>query len=50
MMLISAGIISLTFVRHMTAAMFKPMLMAICAGVFIALLPVGRRFSGAEGQ
>ncbi|NWD66981.1 EamA family transporter [Pseudomonas gingeri] len=36
-MLISAGIISLTFVRHMTAAMFKPMLMAICAGVFIAL-------------
>ncbi|MFL1494740.1 EamA family transporter [Pseudomonas antarctica] len=35
-LLICVGIISLTFVRRMTAQMFKPILMAVCAGVFIA--------------
>ena len=35
-LLICLGIISLTFVRRMTAQMFKPILMAVCAGVFIA--------------
>lgn len=35
-LLICAGIISLTFVRKMTARMFKPILMAVCAGAFIA--------------
>ncbi len=35
-LLIGGGIISLTFVRKMTAQMFKPILMAVCAGVFIA--------------
>lgn len=39
-MLISAGIVSLTFVRHMSAKLFKPILMAIGAGVFIALYTV----------
>lgn len=33
---ICVGIISLTFVRKMTARMFKPILMAVSAGVFIA--------------
>ncbi|WPN22888.1 EamA family transporter [Pseudomonas marginalis] len=35
-LLICAGIISLTFVRRMTAQRFKPILMAVCAGAFIA--------------
>ncbi|OYU07673.1 MAG: EamA family transporter [Pseudomonas sp. PGPPP1] len=35
-LLICLGIISLTFVRKMTAQMFKPILMAVCAGAFIA--------------
>ena len=35
-LLICVGIISLTFVRRMTAQMFKPILMAVCAGAFIA--------------
>lgn len=35
-LLICAGIISLTFVRKMTARMFKPILMAVFAGAFIA--------------
>ncbi|MBN2976056.1 EamA family transporter [Pseudomonas lactucae] len=35
-LLICGGIISLTFLRRMTAHMFKPILMAVCAGVFIA--------------
>ncbi|MGB3126315.1 MAG: EamA family transporter [Pseudomonas sp.] len=35
-LLICVGIISLTFVRKMTVQMFKPILMAVCAGVFIA--------------
>lgn len=35
-LLICVGIISLTFVRKMTAHMFKPILMAVCAGAFIA--------------
>ena len=35
-LLICVGIISLTFVRRMTARMFKPILMAVCAGTFIA--------------
>lgn len=35
-LLICGGIISLTFVRRMKAHMFKPILMAVCAGVFIA--------------
>ena len=35
-LLICVGIISLTFVRRMTARMFKPILMAVCAGAFIA--------------
>jgi len=34
--LICVGIISLTFVRRMTAQMFKPIQMAVCAGAFIA--------------
>ncbi|WP_432754984.1 EamA family transporter [Pseudomonas sp. WMBT8] len=35
-LLICLGIISLTFVRRMTAQMLKPILMAVGAGVFIA--------------
>ncbi|KAF1010507.1 MAG: hypothetical protein GAK32_01457 [Pseudomonas fluorescens] len=35
-LLICVGIISLTFVRKMTARMLKPILMAVCAGAFIA--------------
>jgi len=35
-LLICVGIISLTFVRRMSARMFKPILMAVCAGAFIA--------------
>ncbi|NVZ20838.1 EamA family transporter [Pseudomonas costantinii] len=35
-LLICVGIISLTFVRRMTAQMLKPILMAVCAGAFIA--------------
>ena len=35
-LLICAGIISLTFVRKMTAHLLKPIMMAICAGGFIA--------------
>lgn len=39
-MLICVGIISLTVVRRMTAQMFKPILMAVCAGAFIAAYTV----------
>lgn len=39
-LLISAGIISLSFVRHMTAGMLKPLGMAICAGAFVAAYTV----------
>ncbi|MGY1883401.1 EamA family transporter [Pseudomonas reactans] len=39
-MLICVGIISLTFVRRMTAQMLKPILMAVCAGAFIAAYTV----------
>ncbi|MBJ2245081.1 EamA family transporter [Pseudomonas haemolytica] len=39
-MMICMGIISLTFVRRMTAHMFKPILMAVCAGAFIAAYTV----------
>lgn len=39
-LLICVGIISLTFVRRMTAQMFKPILMATCAGAFIAAYTV----------
>lgn len=39
-MLIAVGIISLTFARKMTASMLKPILMALCAGVFIACYTV----------
>lgn len=38
--LICVGIISLTFVRRMTAQMLKPILMAVCAGAFIAAYTV----------
>ncbi|KFF46910.1 hypothetical protein JH25_24815 [Pseudomonas sp. BRG-100] len=35
-LMICVGIISLTFVRRMTAHMLKPILKAVCAGAFIA--------------
>lgn len=35
-LMICVGIISLTVVRSMTAHLFKPILMAVCAGAFIA--------------
>ncbi|WP_073526812.1 EamA family transporter [Pseudomonas fluorescens] len=35
-LMICVGIISLTVVRRMTAHLFKPILMAVCAGAFIA--------------
>ncbi|MGY2290643.1 EamA family transporter [Pseudomonas sp. SDO528_S397] len=35
-LLICAGIISLTFVRAMNAHLLRPIIMAVCAGVFIA--------------
>ena len=38
--LICVGIISLTFVRRMTVQMLKPILMAVCAGAFIAAYTV----------
>ena len=39
-LLIGVGIISLTFVRRMTAQMCKPILMAVCAGAFVACYTV----------